>query len=73
LLRVPRYRDSRGHPIWFHRRLIAEFLALPEGGAAREVVRRHADRTEFLDLDDPGIVADIDTPGDYRSLTGGRV
>jgi molybdenum cofactor cytidylyltransferase len=70
LLRVPRYRGKRGHPIWFSRALTAEFLALPAGGAAREVVRRHVDRTEFLDLDDPGIVADIDSPEDYRALTG---
>jgi CTP:molybdopterin cytidylyltransferase MocA len=72
LVRVPRYRDTRGHPIWFDRQLIAEFLALPPEGAAREVVRRHVDRTEFLDLDDPGIVADIDNPDDYRSLLGAR-
>jgi len=68
-LRVPRYRDNRGHPIWFDRQLIPEFLALPADGAAREVVRHYVDRTEFLDLDDPGIVADIDNPDDYRSLT----
>ena len=70
LLRVPRYRGLRGHPIWFSRELIAEFLALPEGGAARDVVRRHADETEFLDLDDPGIVADIDDPAAYERLRG---
>ena len=34
------------------------------------MVRRHVDRTQFLDLDDPGIVADIDSPEDYRALTG---
>ncbi len=39
LLRVPRYRGRRGHPIWFRRELIPEFLALPETGAARDVVR----------------------------------
>jgi len=70
LLRVPRYREKRGHPIWFAPQLTPEFLALPAEGAAREVVRRHVDRTEFLDLDDPGIVADIDDPEDYRALTG---
>jgi CTP:molybdopterin cytidylyltransferase MocA len=70
LVRVPRYRESRGHPIWFDRRLVPEFLGLPADGAAREVVRRHVDRTEFLDLDDPGIVADIDNPSDYRTLPG---
>jgi molybdenum cofactor cytidylyltransferase len=73
LLRVPRYGAKRGHPIWFSRELAPEFLALPADGAAREVVRRHADRTEFLDLDDPGIVADIDSPEDYRALVGADV
>jgi molybdenum cofactor cytidylyltransferase len=70
LVRVPRYRAKRGHPIWFSRELIREFLALPAGGPARDVVARHIDRTEYLDLDDPGIVADIDSPEDYRALTG---
>jgi len=70
LVRVPRYRAKRGHPIWFSRQLIPEFLALSAEGAAREVVRRYVDRTEFPDLDDPGIVADIDSPEDYRALTG---
>jgi molybdenum cofactor cytidylyltransferase len=70
LLRVPRYRGRRGHPIWFARELVADFLALPESGAARDVVRRYGDRTAFLDLDDPGIVADIDDPAAYRDLAG---
>ena len=70
LVRVPRYRAKRGHPIWFSRQLIPEFLALPAAGPARDIVARHVDRTEYLDLDDPGIVADIDSPEDYRALTG---
>ena len=71
LLRVPRYHGRRGHPIWFSRDLIPEFLALPENGAARDVVANHAAQTEFLDLDDLGILADIDDPEAYRSLIGG--
>jgi molybdenum cofactor cytidylyltransferase len=67
-LRVPRYQGRRGHPIWFSRHLIPEFLALPPTGAARDVVGTHAEETEFLDLDDAGVVADIDNPADYRSL-----
>jgi CTP:molybdopterin cytidylyltransferase MocA len=70
LLRVPRYRTRRGHPIWFSCDLVSEFLSLPETAAARDVVRLHADRTEFLDLDDPGIVADIDDPAAYAALAG---
>ncbi len=70
LVRVPRYQGRRGHPIWFGRELIAEFLALPDDGAAREIVRGHSAQTEFLDVDDPGILADIDDPAAYGRLTG---
>jgi molybdenum cofactor cytidylyltransferase len=67
---VPRYRGERGHPVWFRSELVGEFLALGENGAARDVVRAHAAETEFLDLDDPGITADIDDAEAYRKLTG---
>ena len=70
LVRVPRHAGRRGHPIWFSRDLIAEFLALPENGAAREIVRSHAAQTEFLDVDDAGILADIDDAAAYGRLTG---
>jgi molybdenum cofactor cytidylyltransferase len=70
LLRVPRYQGRRGHPIWFSRDLIAEFLGLQAFGAAREIVRAHAGQTEFLDMDDPGILADIDDAAAYGRLTG---
>jgi molybdenum cofactor cytidylyltransferase len=72
LLRVPRYRARRGHPVWFSRRLLPEFSALPPDGAARDVVHAHAAETEFLDVDDAGVVADIDDPEAYRALTGER-
>jgi molybdenum cofactor cytidylyltransferase len=68
LLRVPRFQDRRGHPIWFRRDLIPEFLSIPAGGAARDVVRAHAAETEFVELDDPGILADIDDAAAYRQL-----
>jgi len=68
LVRVPRYRERRGHPILFSRALISEFLALGPAGAARDVVRRHAAETEFLDLDDAGIIADIDDREAYNAL-----
>ena len=70
LLRVPCYRGRRGHPVWFRRELAGEFLALDAGGAARDVVRAHAAETEVLELEDPGIVADIDDAEAYRQLTG---
>jgi molybdenum cofactor cytidylyltransferase len=69
-VRVPRYQGRRGHPIWFSRQLIAEFLNLPENGAARDIVRSYAAQTEFLDAGDAGILADIDDAAAYGRLTG---
>ncbi|MBV9505439.1 MAG: nucleotidyltransferase family protein [Acidobacteriia bacterium] len=68
LVRIPRYGNKRGHPIWFSRALIPEFLAIPETAPARDVVQGHFSEAQFLDLDDPGIVADIDDPEAYRNL-----
>lgn len=70
VVRVPRYHSKRGHPIWFRSSLIAEFLAPPNGATARDIVASHAAETDYLDLDDPGIVADIDDPAAYRELMG---
>ena len=69
-LRVPRYAGKRGHPVWFSRALVSEFLALGPDGVARDVVYAHVAETEYLDVDDSGVTADIDDPAAYRDLIG---
>ncbi len=65
---IPRMGNKRGHPVLASRLMIEKILALPETGQARDVVHQHVDDTEYVDVDDPGIFADIDTPQDYDSL-----
>ncbi len=65
---IPRKGDRRGHPVVAARAAIDEFLALEPTSEAREVVHRHVARTEYLDVADEGIFADIDTPEAYRRL-----
>jgi molybdenum cofactor cytidylyltransferase len=65
---IPRYEGQRGHPVCARRELIPEFLALSPEGQAKEVVRRHAGRTYYLDLADAGVLSDIDDPEAYRVL-----
>jgi molybdenum cofactor cytidylyltransferase len=62
---VPAYEGWRGHPVLFGRLLFPELLEedLPEG--ARTVVRRYLAERLQLSVDDPGILADIDTPEEY--------
>jgi len=70
LLVIPRHDGLRGHPVCARRELIPEFLALAPEGRAKEVVRRHADRTHYLDTLDAGVLGDIDDPEAYRILQG---
>ena len=65
---IPVYRGVKGHPVCISRRVIDELLEMPATGEARDVVRRHRDRTVFIEVDDPGITTDVDTPEDYRNL-----
>jgi molybdenum cofactor cytidylyltransferase len=61
----PVHQGRHGHPVIFDASLFSELLDedLPEG--ARTVVRRHADRSVGVEIDDPGVLADVDTPDDY--------
>lgn len=65
---IPRMNDKRGHPVLAARSMAAEFLALPAGGQAREVVHRYRSQTCYVDVDDPGIFADVDTREAYEAL-----
>lgn len=63
---VPAFEGWRGHPVLFGRALFPELLEedLPEG--ARTVVRRYLSERLQLAVDDPGILANIDTPEEYE-------
>lgn len=59
---VPRHARRRGHPVLFGRAVFRELLDAPAQIGARAVVRAHAhDRIE-LDVDDPFILDDFDSP-----------
>jgi molybdenum cofactor cytidylyltransferase len=65
---IPVYRGRKGHPVCVSRRVVQELLELPCTAQARDVIRQYGERTCFADVDDPGIVADIDTPDDYAKF-----
>jgi CTP:molybdopterin cytidylyltransferase MocA len=67
-LALPRYAGRRGHPLYFSRDLAAEFLALDTNSSARAVLERHTSDIRYVDVDDPGILDDVDDPEAYRRL-----
>jgi len=67
---VPGYGGRRGHPVVFGRAVFAELERVPDHEGARGVVRADPSRVALVDVDDPAVVEDIDTPEDYERLVG---
>jgi molybdenum cofactor cytidylyltransferase len=59
------HRGKRGHPVGFARELYSELLALGGDEGARRLVARYP--AFGVELDDPGILIDIDTADDLES------
>ncbi len=59
---IARYAGRRGHPVLFDSSLFSELLDAPEDQGARVVVNADASRIVYTDVDDPGILLDLDTP-----------
>ena len=68
LLVLPRRGAARGHPLLIHPRLAREIPDLDPAIGLRQLRWRHRERTVELEVDDPGVVADVDTPADYEAL-----
>ena len=68
---IPRWRGRRGHPVGCSRELIEELLALPLDAQAKDVVHQHLQHAHFVEVDDPGILCDVDDPTAYRDLLRG--
>jgi molybdenum cofactor cytidylyltransferase len=67
-LLVPVHAGRRGHPTFFRWRHVAGIRGLAPDEGVNTFVRRHADETREVPVADPGVLADLDTPEDYRAL-----
>lgn len=59
---IARYAGRRGHPVLFDRSMFLELINAPEDQGARVVVNADASRVVYIDVEDPGILLDLDTP-----------
>lgn len=67
---VPAFAGQRGHPVGFGRRFRDHLLALSGDAGARAILTTHASAVHQLEVDDPGVVQDVDTPADAVRLAG---
>ena len=66
VLVVPFHNGRRGHPAGFAAKFGPALLALRGDTGARDLLTRHELSLTRLDVDDPGILFDVDTPDDLR-------
>jgi len=63
---VPSYQMRRGHPMLVARPLWIELLSLRPPQTLRELLLAHSDQIQYVNVDTPTILQDLDTPGDYQ-------
>ena len=66
------YKGEHGHPVVFNREVFSELRTADETIGAKQVVRAHARTVVDLEVNDPGVVIDIDTPDDYQRFIARR-
>ena len=67
---VPAYHGKHGHPIVAGREMMEAFLKADSNSTARDVEHQHRDKIEYVELDDPLVSVNVNTPEDYAALSG---
>jgi molybdenum cofactor cytidylyltransferase len=67
-LAAPSRDGRRGHPVGFASRYRDELLLLQGDNGARRLLERDISKLVEINIDDAGIFADIDIPGDLQHL-----
>ena len=63
---IPVYQGRRGHPVIYDVVAIQTLLSLRSHQTAKEIQAIYATGTSLLEVDDPAVLVDIDTPKDYQ-------
>ena len=67
LITIPTYGGKGGHPIILSLSLMNELMDISEDTlGVKNVVRRHGEETQRVEIDSPEILLDLNTPQDYR-------
>jgi molybdenum cofactor cytidylyltransferase len=64
---VPSFQRRRGHPWLVAHSYWDEILSLQPPETTRDFLNRHAGEIQYVELDTPTILADLDTPEEYRA------
>jgi molybdenum cofactor cytidylyltransferase len=67
-IRIPVYQKRKGHPVYFEKECKEGILDEKQDSSLRDYIARIGFTT--VEVDDPGILQDIDTKEDYKRILG---
>jgi molybdenum cofactor cytidylyltransferase len=65
---VPEFSGKHGHPYLVGREMIEAFLRVPATSIARDIEHQHQRHIQYVRVEDPLVVLNINTPEDYAGL-----
>jgi molybdenum cofactor cytidylyltransferase len=65
---IPQYGERHGHPIIIGPALLTRLVASDPTSNARDILHQHQERIEYCVVNDPLVVANINTPEQYADL-----
>jgi molybdenum cofactor cytidylyltransferase len=66
---MPQYQGQRGHPVGIHSRFRNDLLALEGDAGARAIIASQRNEVQLIDVDDPGVLVDVDTVSDLQKIS----
>ncbi len=69
---VPTHEGRRGNPSLWHRRFFGEMGEVTGDAGARALIGAHADAVVEVEMPDPGVLVDIDTPEALAAARAGE-
>jgi len=65
---IPEVGGKHGHPILIGREMIEVFLRAPATATARDLEHENREHIEYMPVNDPLVVVNVNTPEDYQAL-----
>jgi molybdenum cofactor cytidylyltransferase len=67
-LAAPQFQGTRGHPVGVAARFYGDLIALSGDEGAKRLLATHGASVRLIDVNDAGVLRDIDTPEDWIAV-----
>jgi len=65
---IPRYNKKNGHPVAFGNNFYQQLINKSGDTGAKNIINNNLTLVDYIDINDPFILQDIDTPQDFKRL-----